>query len=166
MVKVGERVGPLLVAAQTDTIIDASAQQRLSERAVFRRSTRTRRSIAPSWDSTCKPARARASATIAVRGVGVDGGRAQIDSAVVLGLLGFRPGDVYSETRSIDAQRHLYDLAVVSARRRQRRLRPGRTATASPTSSSTCAKIYFKQVDTDFGWGQLDCFKLNARLHR
>lgn len=160
VVKVGERVGLLLVAAQMDTIINRLRNTGYPKATVFQAfDTHASEHRAELSLNVVPGARAHIGA-IAVRGVGVEGGPARIDSSVVLGLLGFRPGDLYNETAIADARRHLYDLAVYR--------HVDVTVDSTWAHGDSLADIdvdlredFFKQVDSDFGWGQLDCFKTN-----
>jgi outer membrane protein insertion porin family len=161
VVKVGERVGPLLVAAQTDTIITRLRNNGYPKAAPFQAfDTHPSEHRAELGLNVETGVRARIG-TIAVRGFGVRGGAAEIDSGVVLGLLGFRRGDVYSENALIDARRRLYDLAVY----RHVDVNVDSTWARGDSVADVIVDVredYFRQVDTDFGWGQLDCFKVNA----
>ncbi|HEY4306450.1 MAG TPA: BamA/TamA family outer membrane protein [Gemmatimonadaceae bacterium] len=161
LIKLGERVGPLLVAAQTDTIVSRLHNNGYPKATIF-----------PAFDTHPEEHRAEVGldvqtgvrariGTIAVRGVGVRGDAAEIDSSVVLGLLGFRAGDVYNENALTDARRRLYDLSVYR--------HVDVTVDSIWARGDSVADVvidlredFFRQVDSDFGWGQLDCFKVNA----
>jgi outer membrane protein insertion porin family len=161
VVKVGERVGPLLVAAQTDTILSRLRNHGYPKATAFRAfDTQPTEHRAQLGLDVRTGIRARIG-SIAVRGVGVRGGAAEVDSSVVLGLLGFRSGDVYREDALLDARRRLYDLAVYR--------HVDVTVDSAWTRGDSVADVivdlredYFKQVDADFGWGQLDCFRVNG----
>ena len=160
VVKVGQRVGQLLVAAEMDTITNRLRNNGYPNAAIFRAfDTHKAEHRAELELNVQTGARARIG-NIAVNGVGVNGGAAKIDSGVVLGLLGFRRGDLYSERAIADAQQHLYDLSVY------RHVDVNVDTTWSHGDSIADIVVHvredlFKQVDTDFGWGQLDCFKTN-----
>jgi outer membrane protein insertion porin family/translocation and assembly module TamA len=161
VVKVGQRVGPLLVAAQIDTITNRLRNNGYPKATIFQAFDTHAAEHLAELTLTVQPGARAHFGNIAVNGVGVTGGPAHIDSSVVLGLLGFRPGDLYSETAIINARRHLYDLAVYR--------HVDVTVDSTWTHGDSVADVvldlredYFKQVDTDFGWGQVDCFKVNA----
>src|SRR4051812_32361883 len=161
IVKLGQRVGPLLVAAQMDTIItrlhNAGYPKATPFQSFYTRKSEHRAELG--LDIQTGP---RATiGSIAVHGVGVKGGAAHIDSSVVLGLLGFRSGDVYNESALIDARRRLYDLAVY----RHVDVTVDSTWARGDSIADVLVDVredYFKQVDTELGWGQLDCFKVNG----
>jgi outer membrane protein insertion porin family/translocation and assembly module TamA len=161
VLSVGERVGPLLVAAQMDTIITRLHDHGYPKATIFQAfDTHAETHRAELGLNVQAGTRARIG-SIGIHGVGVRGGPAEIDSTVVLGLLGFREGDVYSEAALIDARRRLYDLAVY------RHVDVTVDSAAGRPDSLVNVLVdvredYFRQVDTEFGWGQLDCFKTNA----
>jgi outer membrane protein insertion porin family/translocation and assembly module TamA len=99
--------------------------------------------------------------TIAVSSRDVNGGPPQIDSSVVLGLLGFRQGDRYSDRALLDAQRNLYNLGAY-------RHVGVELDTASVGDSVARIRVdlredYMQQVDLQEGWGTLDCLRVNAQ---
>jgi outer membrane protein insertion porin family/translocation and assembly module TamA len=161
VVKVGERVGPLLVAMQMDTITTRLHNNGYPKATIFQAfDTHASEHLAELTLTVQTGARARIG-NIAVHGVGVSGGPAQIDSSVVLGLLGFRRGDLYNETAINDARRHLYDLSVY----RHVDVLVDSTWTHGDSIADVLVELredYFTQVDADFGWGQLDCFKVSG----
>jgi outer membrane protein assembly factor BamA len=99
--------------------------------------------------------------TIAVSSRDVNGRAPEIDSAVVLGLLGFRQGDRYSDRALIDAQRNLYNLGAY---------RHVGVDLDSASIGDSVANVridlredYMQQVDLQEGWATLDCVRLNAQ---
>lgn len=99
--------------------------------------------------------------TIAVSSRDVKGGAPEIDSSVVLGLLGFRPGDRYSDRALLDAQRNLYNLGAY---------RHVGVDLDSASLGDSVANVridlredYLKQVDLQGGWATLDCVQINAQ---
>ena len=99
--------------------------------------------------------------TIAVSSRDVNGGAPEIDSSVVLGLLGFRQGDRYSDRALLDAQRNLYNLGAY-------RHVGVELDTASVGDSVARVHVdlredYMQQVDLQEGWGTLDCLRINAQ---
>ena len=98
---------------------------------------------------------------IGVNSRDVNGGAPQIDSSVVLGLLGFRQGDRYSDRALLDAQRNLYNLGTY-------RHVGVELDSASLGDSVADVRIdlredYMQQVDLQEGWATLDCIRLNAQ---
>lgn len=161
VVKVGQRIGPLLVAAQMDTITNRLRNNGYPKATIFQAFDTHAAEHTAELTLTVQPGARAHFGNIAVNGLSVTGGPAHIDSAVVLGLLGFRRGDLYSETALADARRHLYDLSVY----RHVDVFVDSTWTHGDSVADVILDLredYFKQVDTDFGWGQVDCFKVNA----
>jgi outer membrane protein insertion porin family len=161
ILKVGERVGLQLIVAQTDTIVERLHNDGYPKATGFRsyNTHLSEHSMEVGLDVQTGP-RARIG-DIVVRGVGVRGGAPEVDSSVVLGLLGFHTGDVYREDALLDARRRLYDLAVY----RHVDVTVDSTSARGDSVADVIVDVredYFKQVDADFGWGQLDCFKVNA----
>jgi outer membrane protein assembly complex protein YaeT len=106
-------------------------------------------------------ARARIS-IIAVHSVGVEGGRGEIDSAVVLRLLGFKTGDWYSDRALVNAQRNLYQLGAYR--------HVGIVTDTTWQHGDTLADVlvdlredYMRQLHTEEGWATLDCGLVNAQ---
>ena len=109
---VGQRFGRLMLANQTDSITVRLRHIGYPAATVY-----------PSYDAHKPEHRAEARfevqtgelakfGTIAVRSTNVRNERPEIDSAVVLGLLGFRSGDRYSDRSLVDASKNLYNLGV------------------------------------------------------
>jgi outer membrane protein insertion porin family/translocation and assembly module TamA len=85
----------------------------------------------------------------------------QIDSAVVLRMLGFRTGDWYSDRALTNARRNLYNLGTY--------LHVGIEAdtVSQPTDQLIGINVdlredYMRQIQPEEGWAQLDCFRVNA----
>ena len=99
---------------------------------------------------------------IAVRSANVKNERPEIDSSVVLGLLGFRSGDQFSDRSLVDASRNLYNLGAY------RHVNVGLDSTATLTDSIVGVAVdlredFLRQIDQDEGWATLDCFRLGAQ---
>ncbi|HET7372122.1 MAG TPA: BamA/TamA family outer membrane protein [Gemmatimonadaceae bacterium] len=99
--------------------------------------------------------------TIAVSSLNVNGGPSDIDSSVVLGLLGFRQGDRYSDRALLDAQRNLYNLGAY---------RHVGVELDSASLGDSVANVrvdlredYMRQFDLQEGWATLDCMRINAQ---
>ena len=106
-------------------------------------------------------ARARVG-VISVQSVNVGGGRAQIDSAVVLRILGFRTGDWYSDEALLDAQRNLYQLGAY----RHVGIALDTTWQHGDTLADVTVDLredYMREIDEQEGWATLDCFRVNAQ---
>jgi len=100
--------------------------------------------------------------TIAIERTGVKNKPAQIDSAVVLRLLGFGSGNWYSDRALADAQRNLYNVGAY------RHVGIALDTTAQPNDSVANVLIdlredLMRQVDLEEGWATLDCFRVNAQ---
>lgn len=99
--------------------------------------------------------------TIAVSSRDVNGGAPEIDSSVVLGLLGFHQGDRYSDRALIDAQRNLYNLGAY------RHVGVDLDSTSLGDSVANVRidlrEDFMQQVDLQEGWATLDCVRINAQ---
>jgi outer membrane protein assembly complex protein YaeT len=98
---------------------------------------------------------------IGISRVGVDGGAAAIDSAVVLHLLGFKTGDWFSDRALVDAQRNLYQLGAY----RHVNITPDTTWQHGDSLADVLVDLredYMHQVDMDEGWATLDCGRVNV----
>ncbi len=99
---------------------------------------------------------------IRVRVTPVDsGGVQQIGDRVVRGLLGIRPGDLYSDQKLIAAQRNLYQLGAY------RHVEVGLDSVQKLGDSLVTLDVdlredYMHQLDTKYGWATLDCFRTSA----
>ncbi|MDE3214852.1 MAG: BamA/TamA family outer membrane protein [Gemmatimonadota bacterium] len=99
---------------------------------------------------------------IRVRVTPVDsGGTQQIGDPVVLGLLGIRSGDLYSDQKLVAAQRNLYQLGAY------RHVEVGLDPAQAPGDSLVTLDVdlredYMHQLDTKYGWATLDCFRTSA----
>src|SRR5262245_806182 len=87
----------------------------------------------------------------------------QIDSAVVLRLLGFRPGNYYSDQALIEAQRNLYNLGAY------RHVGIGIDTTEATADSTVTVVVdaredYMHDGRLEYGWATLDCFRVNGQL--
>jgi outer membrane protein assembly factor BamA len=87
---------------------------------------------------------------------------AEIDSAVVLRLLGFGPHDWYSDRALSDAQRSLYNIGAY------RHVGIALDTTAQHGDSVADVLIdlredFMRQIDSEEGWATLDCLRVNAQ---
>jgi len=105
--------------------------------------------------------------TIAVHRVsaksdGAEQRQADIDSAVVLRLLGFGSGTYYSDRALLDGQRNLYNLGAF------RHVGIGVDSTTVTADSIATIAVdvredFVRQLSLEEGWGTLDCFRVNAQ---
>ena len=159
---IGQRFGRLQLANETDSITIRLRHVGYPAATVY-----------PSYDAHKPEHRAEVQlavqtglrakfGTIIVQSANVNGERPEIDSSVVLGLLGFRSGDRYSDRSFVDASRNLYNLGVY------RHVNVGLDTTAQLTDSVVKVKVdlredYMHEISHDEGWGSLDCFRLGAQ---
>lgn len=100
--------------------------------------------------------------TIAIARGGAEPGRPpEIDSTVVLRLLGFRSGDWYSDRALNNARRNLYNLGTF------RHVGVDPDSASQPADTVITIRVdvredFLRQLQTDEGWAQLDCFRVNA----
>lgn len=162
LLKLGQPVGQLLALAQQDTITNR-----------LRNAGYPRAQVFPSFQTRTSEHRAEVGldvqpgprahfGTINVRSVSEAGGKGKIDSAVVLQLIGFRSGDLYSDRALSSATRNLYNLSGVYRH-------VGITTDTTWVHGDSVADVtvdlredYLRQFDVDGGWGQLDCFRGNV----
>ena len=159
---VGQRFGRLPLANETDSITIRLRHVGYPAATVF-----------PSYDAHKPEHRAEVQfevqtgviahfGPIAVRSASVKNERPEIDSSVVLGLLGFRSGDQFSDRSLVDASRNLYNLGAY------RHVNVGLDSTATLTDSIVGVAVdlredFLRQIDQDEGWATLDCFRLGAQ---
>lgn len=93
----------------------------------------------------------------------VDSGHAQqIGDDVVRELLGIHPGDLYSDDALIKAQRSLYQLGAY----RHVEVTPDSVQAQGDslvTLNVDLREDYMQEMSTKYGWGTLDCFRVNAQ---
>jgi outer membrane protein assembly complex protein YaeT len=100
--------------------------------------------------------------SIEVQRTGVKDKPAQIDSAVVLRLLGFGSGNWYSDRALADAQRNLYNLGAY----RHVGISLDTTTQAADSVADVLVDLredYMRQYDQEEGWATLDCFRVNTQ---
>lgn len=157
----GQRVGPLLVLAEMDTLTSRLRNDGYPRAAVYR-SVDTHRAEHRSevtLDVQTGP-RARLG-TITVHSLSVTGGPPQIGDTVVRRLLGIGSGDLYSDRALNQASRNLYNLALF----RHVDVSIDTTWAHGDSLADVIVELredYMRQVDLEEGWGQLDCFRLNG----
>src|SRR5262249_44770798 len=99
---------------------------------------------------------------IAVNSRNVQNGPAEIDSAVVRRLLGFKTGDEYSEAAEADAQRNLYNLTTFR--------HVGISIDTLWRHGDSVADInvdlqedFLHEFSQEEGWALLDCFRTSTQ---
>ncbi len=100
--------------------------------------------------------------TIHVDRTSMRNGPGEIDSAVVIRLLGFQSGDWYSDRALGQAQRNLYNLGAY------RHVGISVDTAAQPSDTLVDVRVdlredYMRQTDLEEGWATLDCFRVNAQ---
>jgi len=100
--------------------------------------------------------------SIDIERTGAQNKPAEIDSAVVLRLLGFGSGNWYSDRALAEAQRNLYNIGAY------RHVGVSLDTTAQHGDSVADVLIdlredFMRQVDLEEGWATLDCFRVNAQ---
>ncbi|HEV8496663.1 MAG TPA: BamA/TamA family outer membrane protein [Gemmatimonadaceae bacterium] len=100
--------------------------------------------------------------SIEVQRTGVNDKPAQIDSAVVLRLLGFGSGNWYSDRALSDAQRNLYNVGAY----RHVGIALDTTTQRSDSVADVLVDLredFMRQYDLEEGWATLDCFRVNSQ---
>src|SRR4051812_48966991 len=112
LLKPGERVGPQLVGAVQDSLTTRLRDAGYPRVSVFQAFDIHPAEHRAEVTFDIHPgARARFGA-ITIRSVPATGSEPKIDSAVVVDLLGLKPGELYSDRALADARRNLYNLGV------------------------------------------------------
>jgi outer membrane protein insertion porin family/translocation and assembly module TamA len=161
VLRVGERFGAALAAAQVDTLTTRLRDNGYPKATVFSSfNTHPEEHRAEAGFDVVPGARAYFG-NIAVRNVGIDGKAPRIDSSVIVRMLGFRTGDLYRDRALVDARRRLYDLGVF----RHADVSADSTWAHGDSIADVLVSVredYLRLIDTEYGWGQLDCFKVAA----
>ncbi|MDB4876868.1 MAG: surface antigen [Gemmatimonadetes bacterium] len=160
--KVGGRFSFLSMFADIDSIVGRLRNFGYAHAAVYPASSVQLQEHRATVTLDVQPgARARIN-EIAVRSVGVNGGPPEIDSAVVLRLLGFRTGDWYSDRALVEAQRNLYQLGAY----RHVGIALDTTWQHGDTLADVALDLredYMRQIDQEEGWATLDCGRASAQ---
>lgn len=160
--KVGGRFGNIAMYADEDSIVRRLRNAGYPRATVFPSFSVNKAGHRATVELTVVPGALANFGTIAVTSVSRDNGRAEIDSNVVLHLLGFKSGDRYSDRAMTDAKRNLYNLGVY-------RHVGIDVDSMSPRGDSTAdvtvdlREDYLRQLDAAEGWATLDCFRVNAQ---
>ncbi len=99
---------------------------------------------------------------IEVSSTGVSGQPGEIDSNVVVSLLGLRAGQLYSDRAIADGQRNLYNLGTY----RHVGIAIDTTYPRGDSVANLRVELredYLRQYDQQEGWATLDCFRLNSQ---
>jgi outer membrane protein insertion porin family/translocation and assembly module TamA len=158
----GRRVGLLLVYTAIDTITSRLRNAGYPQAEVFPGFTANASKQSASVELQVVTGARQRIGTIAIaRGGPAPERSAQIDSLVVLHLLGFRPGDWYSDRAMNDARRNLYNLGAY------RHVGIDLDTTEQKVDSLATVRVdlredYLRQFQPEEGWAQLDCFKVEA----
>ncbi|MGH7616409.1 MAG: BamA/OMP85 family outer membrane protein [Gemmatimonadaceae bacterium] len=159
----GRRVGALLILNAIDTINARLRNAGYPNEDVFYGFSANPAQRSATVDlQVVTGARARIG-TIAIARTGAEEGRApQIDSAIVLRLLGFRTGDWYSDRALNDARRSLYNLGAYR--------HVGVDLDSAHGGSDTLADVhvdlredFLRQYQQEETWAQLDCFRVESQ---
>jgi len=91
--------------------------------------------------------------------------RQEISDRIVRKLVGTGPGDIYREQTLVDAQRNLYQTGAY----RFVQVEPLIDSMTFATDSTVNLKVtliedYMRDVNTEFGWATLDCFRARAQI--
>jgi outer membrane protein insertion porin family/translocation and assembly module TamA len=162
LLHVGGRFGPLLLASEVDTLTRRLRNAGYPHAVVLQSYTTHAAEHRAEVDLDVRPGPLTRFGSIDVNSVGVNGGAPSIDSSVVLGLLGFRTGDIYSDRALNDASRNLYNLSAY-------RHVGVATDTLSAHGDSIADVVvdlredYMHEIDHEEGWATLDCFRLNTQ---
>lgn len=160
--EVGNRFGLVPMVADEDTIVARLRNIGYPQAEVFPETRTDSVHLRAEVGFDLQPGpRARIN-QIAVSRAGVDSRQPEIDSAVVLRLLGFRPGDWYSAREIANAQRNLYQIGAYR--------HVGITLDTTWAHGDTLADLdvnlvedYIRRVDLEEGWANLDCFRVNGQ---
>lgn len=163
VVRVGERVGQLQLATDRDSIASRLRNQGYPLAQVFTTfTTHVGRERAEITLDVVPGPRTRFG-TIDIQRVGPEENREPgIDSAVVLDLLGFKTGNWYSDRALSEATRNLYNLGTYR--------HVGISIDTAQQATDTVVKVtadlredFLRQIQLEEGWGNLDCFKVDAQ---
>lgn len=94
-----------------------------------------------------------------------DGRQQEISDRIVRKLVGTGPGDIYREQALVDAQRNLYQTGAY----RYVQVVPEIDSTTFARDSAVTLRVtliedYMRDLNTEFGWATLDCFRTRAQI--
>ncbi len=159
--EVGNRFGLVPMVADEDTIVSRLRNIGYPRAEVFPATRTDSVNLRAEVGFDVQPGpRARVNRIVVTR-AGVDQRPPEIDSGVVLRLLGFRSGDLYDAQAIANAQRNLYQLGTYR--------HVGITLDTTWQHGDTLADLdvdlvedYIRRVDLEEGWANLDCFRVNG----
>lgn len=162
ILKIGSAAGLYQVYAERDSITNRLRNAGYPKATVF-----------PAFDTHASEHRAEAAldvvpgtrariGAIAIHNMSFEGGPPKLDSGIVVRLTGIKPGQAYSDRALSDAQRRLYNLTLF------RHVGVALDTTFSHGDSIADVDVDLRedlmhQIDSQEGWGQLDCFFLNTQ---
>ena len=94
-----------------------------------------------------------------------DDRKQEIGDRIVRKLVGTGPGDLYREQALVDAQRNLYQTGAY----RYVEVTPVIDSATFATDSAVTLRVrliedYMRDLNTEFGWATLDCFRTRAQI--
>ncbi|MFI5229146.1 MAG: outer membrane protein assembly factor [Gemmatimonadales bacterium] len=162
--EVGGRFGVVLLATERDSIVARLANSGYPRADVFQSydADSINHHASVELQAVTGPhARFGTIAVTSANAAGTAGG--EIDSSVVLRLLGFRTGQPYSDVALNDAQRNLYNLGAYR--------HVGIEVDTTYPHGDSLADVnidlredYLRQYDQTEGWGTLDCFRVTSQF--
>ncbi|HWH50569.1 MAG TPA: BamA/TamA family outer membrane protein [Gemmatimonadaceae bacterium] len=162
--KVGGRFGIVLLATERDSIVARLANSGYPRADVFQSYDADSINHHASVELQAVTGPRAHFGTIAVTSANAAAsGPGEIDSAVVLRLLGFRTGQPYSDLALTDAQRNLYNLGAY----RHVTLEVDTTWQHGDSVADVSVDLredYLRQYDQTEGWGTLDCFRVTSQF--
>lgn len=159
----GERFGRIRLLADVDTIASRLRNSGYPHATVFQGYNAGPNSRRAQVFLSVQPGVRAQFGTIAVQRTAVKRGKEpNIDSAVVLRLLGFQAGNWYSDRALFDATRNLYSLGVY----RHAGVEIDTTRAPHDTLVDVVVDLsedYVRQLSLEEGWATLDCFRIDGQ---
>lgn len=159
----GERFGRIRLLADVDSIASRLRNSGYPHATVFQGYNAGPNSTRAQVFLTVEPGARARFGTIYVQRTAVERGKEpNIDSAVVLRLLGFRTGHWYSDRALYDATRNLYNLGVY----RHAGIEPDTASAPTDTSVDVIVDVnedHVRQLSLEEGWATLDCFRVDGQ---
>ena len=160
--KVGGRFGGDLMNADVDTIISRLRNSGYPRAEPLRSYHLNRPAHRATVDIQLVTGPLTRFGGIAVASTSVYNTKGEIDSAVVVGLLGLKTGQIYSDRALADGQRNLYNLGTY----RHVGIAIDTTFTHGDSVAVVDVELredYLRQFDQQEGWATLDCFRTNTQ---
>lgn len=160
----GERFGRFRLLADVDSIASRLRNSGYAHATVFQGYNASSSTTRAQVFLTVEPGARARFGDIVVNRIPVERSREpKIDSNVVVGLLGFRTGNWYSDRALFDATRNLYNLGIY----RHAGIEPDTTTSATDTVVKVFVDVnedYVRQASLEGGWSTLDCFRLDGQF--